>query len=46
MAKAHVTHAECDGVHVLRYSGKVDYMSAPIRPAVFDELFDRGKVKG
>ena len=46
MAKAHVTHAECDGVHVLRYSGKVDYMSAPAIRRFLDELFDRGKVRG
>jgi len=46
MAKAQVTHAECDGVHVLRYSGKVDYMSAPAIRRFLDDLLDRGNVTG
>lgn len=29
MSKGHVTHAERNGVHILRYFGRVDYMSAP-----------------
>jgi anti-anti-sigma factor len=46
MAKAQVTHAECGGVHVLRYSGKVDYMSAPAIRRFLDDLLDRGNVTG
>jgi anti-anti-sigma factor len=46
MANAHVTHAERDGVHVLRYSGKVDYMSAPAIRRFLDEIIDRGNVLG
>jgi anti-anti-sigma factor len=46
MASAHVTHAERNGVHVLRYSGKIDYMSAPAIRRFLDELLDRGNVAG
>ena len=46
MASAHITHAERDGIHVLRYSGKVDYMSAPAIRRFLDDLLDRGNVAG
>ena len=46
MAKAQVTHAERGGVHLLRYSGKIDYMSAPAIRRFLDDLFDRGNVTG
>jgi anti-anti-sigma factor len=38
MASGHVTHAERDGVHVLRYFGRVDYMSAPAIKRFTDDL--------
>jgi len=41
MASGHVTHAERDGVHVLRYFGRVDYMSAPAIKRFTDDLVDR-----
>lgn len=46
MGSAHITHAEHDGIHVLRYSGKVDYMSAPAIRRFMDDLFERGRVSG
>ena len=38
MPSGHVTHAERDGVHVLRYFGRVDYMSAPAIKRFTDDL--------
>ena len=38
MPNGHVTHAERDGVHVLRYFGRVDYMSAPAIKRFTDNL--------
>jgi anti-anti-sigma factor len=38
MPNGHVTHAERDGVHVLRYFGRVDYMSAPAIKRFTDHL--------
>lgn len=46
MAKARITHAERDGVHVLRYAGRVDYMSAPAIRRFVEALIDRGNVAG
>jgi anti-anti-sigma factor len=46
MPKAHVTHAERDGVHVLRYFGRVNYMSAPAIQRFLDHLLEEGKVSG
>src|SRR5688572_311477 len=41
MPSGHVTHAERDGVHVLRYFGRVDYMSAPAIKRFTDTLVGR-----
>jgi anti-anti-sigma factor len=38
MPNGRVTHAERDGVHVLRYFGRVDYMSAPAIKRFTDSL--------
>lgn len=46
MPNGRVTHAEQDGVHVLRYSGKVDYMSAPAIQTFVEHLIERGHVSG
>jgi len=46
MAKAQVTHAERDGVHVLRYFGHVNYMSAPAIQRFLDHLLEEGGVSG
>lgn len=43
---AHVTHAARNGVHVLRYSGRVNYMSAPAIQRFLDELLDEGAIGG
>ena len=40
MPNGRVTHAERDGVHVLRYFGRVDYMSAPAIKRFTDHLVD------
>lgn len=41
-----VTHAEHNGVHVLRYFGRVDYMSAPAIQRFLDELIERTQIAG
>jgi anti-anti-sigma factor len=41
-----VTHAETGGVHVFRYFGKVDYMSAPAIRRYLDGLLEQGTVFG
>ena len=46
MHKGHVTHAETDGVHVLRYFGRVDYVLAPAIKRFADDLVSRGDVHG
>lgn len=46
MPNGRVTHAERDGVHVLRYFGKVDYMSAPAIQSFVEHLIERGEVSG
>lgn len=46
MPNGHVTHAERDGVHVLRYFGKVDYMSAPAIQRFLDDLLERQRISG
>lgn len=46
MASGHVTHAERDGVHVLRYFGRVDYMSAPAIKRFTDALIARHDLNG
>lgn len=44
MPKGHVTHAERDRVHVLKYHGRVDYMSAPAIQRFLDQLLGTGGV--
>lgn len=46
MAKAHVTHAQHDGIHVLRYFGHINYMSAPAIRRFLDHLLDEGRISG
>ncbi|HET9957347.1 MAG TPA: STAS domain-containing protein [Polyangiaceae bacterium] len=46
MAKGHVTHAEHDGVHVLRYFGRVDYMAACGIQKFLDSLVEQGELSG
>lgn len=43
---AHVTHAERNGVHVFRYFGKIDYMSAPAIQRFLDDLIEHGHIAG
>jgi len=40
MSEGHVTHAEKQGVHILRYFGKVDFTLAPGIQRFVDRLFD------
>jgi anti-anti-sigma factor len=46
MPDGRVTHAEKDGVHVLRYFGRVDYMSAPAIKHFTDRLISQPGVSG
>src|SRR6266545_3880616 len=41
-----VTHAEADGVHLLRYFGRVDYLLAPAIKRFADDLVSHGRVRG
>jgi anti-anti-sigma factor len=41
MPRGYVTHAEQNGVHVLRYFGRIDYMSAPAIQRFLDEMLAR-----
>jgi anti-anti-sigma factor len=45
MPDGRVTHAEADGVHVLRYFGRVDYVMAPAIKRFADELVSHGHVR-
>ena len=46
MPKGHVTHAERNGVHVLRYFGEVHFMLAPGIQRFVDHLIDDGSISG
>ena len=46
MSRGHVTHAVTEGVHVLRYFGRVDYALAPAIKRFADDLVNRGDVHG
>lgn len=46
MPNGRVTHAEADGVHVLRYFGRVDYILAPAIKRFADDLVSHGDVRG
>lgn len=46
MTHGRVTHAESDGVHVLRYFGRVDYLLAPAIKRFADDLVSHGAVRG
>ncbi|HYO94624.1 MAG TPA: STAS domain-containing protein [Polyangiaceae bacterium] len=46
MPNGHVTHAERNGIHVLRYFGKVDYMAAPAIQRFLDDLLEHERVSG
>jgi anti-anti-sigma factor len=46
MPNGQVTHAKQDGVHVLRYVGRVDYMSAPAIQRFLDELMQQSPFSG
>jgi len=46
MPRGHVTHAERDGVHVLRYFGRVDYTSAPALHGFLDDLLQKHDCRG
>jgi anti-anti-sigma factor len=46
MPDGRVTHAESDGVHVLRYFGRVDYVLAPAIKQFADDLVSQGDVRG
>jgi len=45
MHSGRVTHAEADGVHVLRYFGRVNYVLAPAIKQFADELVSQGDVR-
>jgi anti-anti-sigma factor len=45
MPSGRVTHAESDGVHVLRYFGRVDYVLAPAIRRYADDLVRHGGVR-
>jgi len=45
MPNGHVMHAERDGVHVLRYFGRVDYMSAPAIQRYLEARLASGEVE-
>ena len=46
MPNGHVTHAEKEGFHVLRYFGRVDYMLATSINRFADRLLEKGGVGG
>jgi anti-anti-sigma factor len=46
MPNGHVTHAQKEGFHVLRYFGRVDYMLAPAINRFADNLLKDGRVGG
>ena len=46
MPRGHVTHAQKEGVHVLRYFGDVNFMLAPGIQRFVDHLIDAGSIKG
>jgi anti-anti-sigma factor len=46
MPEGHVTHAEKQGVHVLRYFGEVNFMLAPGIQRFVDQLIDEGSISG
>jgi anti-anti-sigma factor len=46
MSEGHVTHAEKQGVHVLRYFGKVDFTLAPGIQRFVDHVLDAGSISG
>jgi anti-anti-sigma factor len=46
MPEGHVTHAEKQGVHVLRYFGDVNFMLAPGIQRFMDNLIDNGSISG
>jgi anti-anti-sigma factor len=43
---AQVTHAEHRGVHVLRYFGRINYMSAPAIQRFLDDILEHRKIAG
>ena len=46
MTLGHVTHAQKEGVHVLRYFGTVNFLLAPGIQSFVDHLIDDGGVSG
>jgi anti-anti-sigma factor len=46
MPAGRVTHAESEGVHVLRYFGRVNYVLAPAIKQFADDLVNQGDVRG
>ncbi|MFZ5896175.1 MAG: STAS domain-containing protein [Myxococcota bacterium] len=46
MTSGHVTHAQKEGVHVLRYFGTVNFLLAPGIQNFVDHLIDDGGVSG
>jgi anti-anti-sigma factor len=46
MPEGHVTHAEKQGVHILRYFGKVNFILAPGIQRFVDHLIDDGSISG
>lgn len=46
MTMGHVTHAQKEGVHVLRYFGTVNFLLAPGIQTFVDHLIDDGHVSG
>ena len=46
MPNGHVTHAEKEGFHVLRYFGRVDYMLATSINRFADRIIEKGGVGG
>jgi len=46
MPNGHVTHAQTEGFHVLRYFGRVDYMLATSINRFADRILEKGGVGG
>jgi anti-anti-sigma factor len=46
MPSGHVTYAERDGIHVLRYFGRIDYPSAPGLHGFLDDLLAHRPCRG
>ncbi len=46
MPGGRVTHAESEGVHVLRYFGRINYVLAPAIKQFADDLVNQGDVRG